>query len=333
MKLEVKFVFLFFGFLFLLGFVSAGIFDKTCGDGTLDGECSEYESYFCLDGELIENPSECGCPDNFEVVEGECFSEFKTNPKEISLDYTLRGKKGEIDLKVYGGVKNYLFELPDTISYSSGEQPDRIDFKLRGVDEPIQKDFLIPLLVKIQNEDKDKLDQARIAISLVQNFDFGYSGEVVSFNSHEINYSRYPYETLYDQQGVCGEKSELLVFLLREIGYETVFFYNKLENHESVGIKCPEEYGHVGTGYCFVETTGPAIMTNNENEYLGGIKLTSKPEVIKISEGDSLEDDLEEYRDAKTEIKINNVIREKNRLNFFRYLQARRLNKYYGLNE
>lgn len=330
MRTKIYFLFL-FGFFILLSFVSAGIFDKTCGDGTLNGECSEHKSYSCFKGKLVESPEFCGCPESFEFFEGFCVSEYQTESKEISLNYTFRGKDEKINLVVYKGVADYLFDLPDSISYSAGEQPQRIDFKLRGIEEPIQEDFLIPLVVEIQNLDKDKEDQARIAISVVQNLDFGYSGDIISFGRNEVNYSRYPYETLYDMQGVCGEKSELLAFLLKEIGYDVAFFYNNLENHESIGIKCPVEYSLADSGYCFVETTGPSIMTNNENIYLGGIKLTSQPEVIQISEGDSLPGNLREYRDADRQIRINNLILEKERINIFRYLQLKSLDNYYGL--
>ena len=151
--------------------------------------------------------------------------------------------------------------------------------------------------------------------------------------TQEINYSRYPYEVLYDMQGVCGEKSELLAFLLREIGYGVTFFYHKQENHESLGIKCPIEYSLGNTGYCFIETTGPSIITDNEIEYVGGIKLFSEPEVMIISEGTSLGDDLYEYEDAKDLRNIRRTIEKKGKINIFKSRKLEELNEKYGLIE
>ena len=143
-----------------------------------------------------------------------------------------------------------------------------------------------------------------------------------------MNYSRYPYEVLYDEEGICGEKSELLAFLLREIGYETVLFYNQEENHESVGIKCPIEESYKRTGYCFVETTGPSIITDDSIEYMGNIVLTSEPEIIHISSGYSLGKYLEEYKDAD-ELKSL----KKNPFVLFRESRFQRLKEKYGLIE
>ena len=132
-------------------------------------------------------------------------------------------------------------------------------------------------------------------------------------------------------QGVCGEKSELLVFLLRELGYGIVFFYHQEENHESVGIKCPEEYSLRKSGYCFVETTGSSIITDDEIEYVGGVKLLSQPEIFKISEGESLEEDLYEYKDAKKWIEIRNDIKENRELDVLKYFRWKSLKEKYGL--
>ena len=119
-----------------------------------------------------------------------------------------------------------------------------------------------------------------------------------------------------------------MAFLLKEMGYGVVLFYYSAENHISVGIKCPIEYSLNNTGYCFIETTGPAIITDNSIGYIGGIKLTSEPKIIFISEGDSLNDNLYEYKDAKDMKKINEVI-EKNGL--FNSFKLEKLRKKYGL--
>jgi len=297
-----------------------------CGDGTAFGECSENKPYFCEDGVLVDKASICGCPEILYESGEFCISDYQTNPKEIDLDYTLRGEESTINLIVYKGMKDYLFDLPNTISSANGEQISRADFKLRNINNKEQRELILPLVTRIQNLADTQEDQARIAISLVQNIEFGWSGDTVKIGRNEINYSRYPYETLYDLQGVCGEKSELLAFLLKELNYGVALFYHSSENHEALGIECDDKYSLSNTGYCFVETTGPSIITDNQITYVGGLTLTSEPEYIFISNGEALGEDIYEYKDAKKLIKIR-----KNGINFIEKFFYNKLSKKYGL--
>ena len=257
-------------------------------------------------------------------------SRYQSNPKVINISYILDNEEKDIPFIVYEGMADYLFDLSDFITYSNGDGPQRRDFKLRKINEENQKVLLMSLVIKIQNLADNKKDQARIAISLVQNIPFGFSDEQVTIGENSINYSRYPYEVLYEQEGICASKSELLVFLLREIGYETVFFYHKLENHDSVGIMCPRRYGLLNTSYCFIETTGPSIIIDNENVYLEGVKLISYPEIINSSEGDSL-GYMYEYRDAKALKRIRRGIEETGKTNLFRRARLNKIIEKYRL--
>ncbi|GBE19848.1 MAG TPA: hypothetical protein ENG87_02555 [Candidatus Pacearchaeota archaeon] len=272
---------------------------SSCGDKTPDGACSLRKPYFCSEGVLVENAINCGCPENLTKKGNSCISKYQNNSKNITLKYLLRGEESEINFLVYEDMANYLSGLPKTIHYGEGETPSRSDFKFRNINEAEQRELLLPLVTEIQNIANTQEDQMRIAISLVQNIPFGGTREIYRFANGMMEAPRYPYEVLYDERGVCGEKSELLTFLLREIGYGVVIFYYPSENHESVGIKCPKQYSLKNTSYCFIETTGPAIITDNGIEYSGGIKLTSQPEMIILSNGDSLKNDLYEYDDAK----------------------------------
>jgi len=300
------FLFVIFAFFFIgiIGFLlesprSVFYKDNLCGDGSLENTCSLNKPYFCSNSLLIGKASVCGCDKNSTLFGDSCFSEFQLEPKEITMKYVLRGKEYEINYTVYKGMTDYISALPVFINYKGNESPSRADFKLRNLDEAEQRKLLLPLVVEIQNRAHEKEEQARIAISVAQNLEWGFSDKETVYRGTKLPYSRYPYEVLYDSQGVCGEKSELLVFLLREIGYGVVIFYNQEENHESVGIKCPIEKSWHESGYCFVETTGPSIITDNSIEYVGGLKIESEPEILFISDGDSLSGDMYEYGDAE----------------------------------
>ena len=302
-----------------------------CGDGTFNENCSLRKPYFCLNKTLIEKASVCGCPEVLSMQGDLCISKYQNGSKDITLNYILRGEEGKIDFVVYKGMDDYITGLPKTIFYEQGETPSRRDFKLRNINEAEQRELLLPLITKIQNFAQNKVDQMRIAVSIVQNIPYGESGEIITVGRNQINHSRYPYEVLYDVQGACEGRSELLAFLLKEIGYGVVLFYYPLENHEAVGIRCPLEYSLNNTGYCFVETTAPSIISNNQGYYIGWGELLSEPEMILISGGDSLEKNLYEYKDARDLIKISKIIEEKGELNIFRHNKLESLREKYGL--
>jgi len=322
-----------FLFVFVWNFFSDRLDDKesvpTCGDGSFYDTCNLNKPYYCdaETGKLVEKASICGCPDGMSKSGESCFSNYQTQPKEVSLKYVLRGEEKSLDFVVYTGMVNYLSELPKSINYASGERLLRSDFKLRNINNQEQKQLLLPLLIAIQNEAESKEDQVRIAVSLVQNIEFGNSNKTLNLpGDNGITYSRYPYEVLFDRMGVCGEKSELLAFLLKEMGYGVVFFYHQEENHESLGIKCPVRYSVDDSGYCFIETTGPSIMTDTGIEYVGGIRLRSQPEIILVSNGDSLGLNMYEYKDAKEMMKLRD-----NSFVFFKETRFNRLMEKYGL--
>ncbi len=122
--------------------------------------------------------------------------------------------------------------------------------------------------------------------------------------------NRYPYEVLYDHKGVCGEKSRLLAFIIKELSYAVYLLDYEKEDHMAVALKCPMEYSQYsynGTGYCFVETTLASIMTDNTGKYsTTGEKLTSIPTLITVSDGKEFPAG-EEYADAQEWIRLNQV--------------------------
>jgi hypothetical protein len=270
-----------------------------CGDGTPYGVCSLRRPYFCDNGTLIEKASICGCSENSKREDDTCITDYMKEPREVTLQYIINGQKKEISFLTYKGMKDYVENITRVISYNQGDIPKRADFKNKAINEKTQIEFLNPLIVAIQNSEKNEEDQLRAAVSIVQHIPYNLSSEKISFEGIEINYSRYPYEVIYENAGICGEKTTLLALILKEMGYDVVIFYNKEENHESLGVKCPVEYSFKNTGYCFIETSGPAIISDNSIEYVGGVKIKSYPEIIPVSYGKMLPKNLKEYKDAR----------------------------------
>lgn len=282
---------------------------QTCGDGSLYGTCSLDKPYYCDNGTLTKNASSCGCPTGSTELRGYCFAKYQNDSKISTFEYVLDGKNGTINYTLYGGLANYLYSLPEPIYYVSGGALQRSNITLKIINNQNQYNLLEGLAKDIENlAPNSKVDQARIAISLVQNIPWGASDKKVTLLGATMDYSRYPYQVLYDNEGLCGEKSELLAFLLRDIGYRVALFYYPSQNHEAVGIKCPVQDSLNGTGYCFVETSGPAIISDSKLVYAGGVTLNDSFQLIVLSDGISLPNNLPEYSDAKTLESLQNRI-------------------------
>jgi hypothetical protein len=320
-------------FLFIIFFIlSEQQTPAVCNDGTLYNECSEIKPYLCLNGTLKEKALICGCNDLAKKSNDKCVPEYQNQPKQIVLNYTLNGKNGKINFTVYENLSNYLSEIPRYIETVDGKEATLLDFKLKSLDEKKQKQLLLPLVVAIENSAKNKDDQARIAVSIVQNIPFGSKNKTLNFGRIDIEYYRYPYEVLYDLRGVCGEKSELLSFLLRELKYGSAFFYYPKENHEAIGIKCPVKKSLNNSGYCFIETTGPSIITDSKTEYTSIGQLTSTPQIIPIGGNLSFgENNFYEYHDAKILEGIRQDSRDYGVINYLQHFQFVDFVKKYGL--
>lgn len=272
-----------------------------CNDGTIYSECSVQKPYYCAEGNIIKKATKCGCPQNYIAENENCINALEITPEQRTFTYILRGKQDSITTTVYKELDLYLSEIPRTY-YCDPECPSSQEQELKYIDNPEQKRHVLEIARQIKEKTPNKADQARIAISLVQSMPYA-DGE----RRRDTLTGRYPYEVLYDQKGVCGEKSGLLVFLLREIGYGTALFHYNPERHMTVGIKCPLNYSYKNTGYCFIETTEPIMATYVPKEYVEIGELKSEPEIIQINDGNSFDSVKEEYDDARELERINKL--------------------------
>jgi len=216
------------------------------------------------------------------------------NPHVRSYPYIIRGEPRAIEnITTYGALSKMLSEVSRSY-YCDPACPSEEELALLVLDQKEQLEGIRPLAFKITQATQNKDDQVRIAISLVQNIPYNMAG----FLGWDTA-GRYPYEVLYENLGVCGEKSQLLALLLREIGYGVALLRFNHENHMAVGIKCPKKYSFRGTGYCFVETSLASIPTDDQGDYTETGKLVSAPEVIVIADGMSFDSVQEEWNDAQ----------------------------------
>lgn len=206
----------------------------------------------------------------------------------IRFPFTLKGSSGYIGLTVYEQI---YYEIIKKLPLRLVNGLDQV-FYLTLLQHDEQKKALKSLVNSIKNLGKrNQYDDLRIATSLVQQIPYG---KIKNYQERRF----YPYEVLYNQCGVCEDKSILLAFLLKELGYGVVLLEFETERHMAVGIKVPEEFSYKKTGYAFVETTIPTIISDCHCDYVNTGKLTSAPLIIPVSEGKPFMGVQDEYRDA-----------------------------------
>lgn len=224
----------------------------------------------------------------------------ETGMTQQSFKYTLQGKPGTIDIKLYYGVYDKILSQPsffECTRYMGDSSPCTTEeirqSNLKFINDSTSKKYLDELVSSIKMKTSNTDDQARIAINLVQQIPYDTSRLYSKSTA-----TRSPYEVLYDNKGDCDEKSRLLAYLLRGLGYGVVLFDFSSESHMAVGIKSPLEYSYKNSGYAFIESTQPSIPTDALGDYVGTGKLTSTPKIIQISEGNLFSSVSEEYYDA-----------------------------------
>ncbi len=220
--------------------------------------------------------------------------------KTVKLVYVLNGREGNIDFTVYQSLNQY-----GAPSRFYGRTSQR-DMQIAVMDNPLSSKEMDRLIDGIRAQTDIPGDQARIAISLVQQIPYDH-GSILSGNLK----NRCPYQVVYDQIGACGEKAKLLAYLLRGLGYKVALF-RWGNTHEAVGLGCPISQQWAATGYCFIEAAKAVIPTDKPNMYgiAGDTELGDDPEVIPISAGNILDlyeekMNADEYRSLQKSLQKN----------------------------
>ncbi len=219
---------------------------------------------------------------------------FRNSPKSHDYLYYVNGRK-TLSFTTYGGLNEHFSKTSHTYRY---DYVNEVIMKL--LKDSYQDEYLDPFIVEIEGTSISPETQARVAISLVQHIPYSWS----RYSGTGYDWY-YPYETLHSDQGVCSDKSLLLAYLLNKLGYDVVLF--EFSDHMAVGVKCNSQYSFQNSGYAFIETTQPTIITYVPEDYIGGFKITSDAKIIHLpGRGKSL-DVSEEYRDAQELKKLESM--------------------------
>ncbi|HOX10613.1 MAG TPA: hypothetical protein P5323_03470 [Candidatus Moranbacteria bacterium] len=178
--------------------------------------------------------------------------------KKFQWEY--KGKKYSLEKTLHQSVYDYYKSKPKEYSYSA-ELPANWEEEYYAMF--LKSDPADPTIAELVNQIKElgkknnlSDDQiVELAIGFVQTipYDDAKAANILQETGNEE--MLYPYEVLWDQSGVCSDKSLLAYALLREMGYGVALFEFEQEKHMAAAVECPQNYSNYDSGYCFVETT------------------------------------------------------------------------------
>ena len=279
--------------LFVIALVTGGLFGAVKLIGFLSTQYnSENFPVGIVDQESSSSPEQNSSPVSNQE-ENPFLEKTGLNNKSYSFEYQCQSYS--LTLPLYGSVYEYYAALDKGYYYQGTLPTDWQGQYYLGFLESNQDQEIIDYLIDTVSIGLDINDSDELVIaitSFVQNLTYDcqklFSYENLDGKGFETNF---PYETLFLQEGVCGDFSILLGKILNDLGYGAAFFVFDHNNHMAVGIECPvgnATYIQDGVGYCYIETTASGRIGVKPTQF-NGINFTEKPEIIKIANGKSFQ--------------------------------------------
>lgn len=186
-------------------------------------------------------------PEYYDYCQGKRVEINFSNPEYSEFKFNYKDKIFSYKINLYQDLYSFSDNLKnqdcyfDTNKYSEGflEDPYNNNFV-----DAISKDFIS---LKDKGYSNDEI--VEIATIFVQSIPYGT-------DYTELN--RYPYETLYEKEGNCLDKSLILVGILKNLDYKTYIITGESDSdyHALVGIGCDKgNLIYRGQEICFIETT------------------------------------------------------------------------------
>ena len=213
-------------------------------------------------------------------------ADYRQSPKTTTFSYFMDGNQKTLTFTTFGGLSDFFSGKSHSYHY---DPENGVIVEL--LENEVQNEYMRPFIEMIRKRSITSDDQAKIAISLVQRIP--YNGNRYSRTATDWYY---PYETVHNNKGSAADKSVLLAYILNELGFETVLF--EFPSHMAVGVKTSSRYSFYDTGYAYIETTRPTIITYEPDTSYGGFSLSQNPRIINLSGGRRALDVSAEYGDA-----------------------------------
>lgn len=184
------------------------------------------------------------------------------DPREATFKWTYKKRPYELKLTLYKSVYDFYRSGPKEYSYT-GDLPANWEedyYSMFVQPNPVDKTIatLAENLKTLATRNRLSEDQTvEMVLAFVQAIPYDDQKAIKIEQNDQLEKPNYPYEALYENKGVCSDKSFLLTAILREMGYGTVLFEYKDQKHIAVGIQCPIDKSNYHSGFCYAETTQP----------------------------------------------------------------------------
>ena len=176
--------------------------------------------------------------------------------KKVEIDFS-NPKYNEFEFNYESNKFNYKINLYNDLYYFSDNLKEQDCYYRKGFYERYFLDPYNNNLVKLISEDFISLREkgfsdnelVEIATLFVQSIHYG---------TDKSDLNRYPYETMYEKEGNCYDKSILLAGILKNLGYEVYALLGDSEEeyHAIIGLVCEDgNMVYNGKNICFIETT------------------------------------------------------------------------------
>ena len=214
------------------------------------------------------------------------------NPKTVNYQWSYKGKEYSVEETLYGNIDAYYKEHPVKALYEGdSEEKYYNNFALNLENE---KDATISDVVSdIKAEGvKNNLSEEEIlelVIAFVQDIpydDAKYNTMISDSGAAEESWPRFPYEVLYDNAGICTDKSLLAVAMVNKLNYGTALFALDGKEHMAPAVQCTQGYSSYNSGYCYTEVTntGFKIGDSTVGDMEGG-KAVTKTSIKNAEDG------------------------------------------------
>jgi len=237
------------------------------------------------------------------------------SPQTKNFEWQYHGQTYALEATLYDSFYTFYRDLPTGVPLMGESEQDRAWWtKLNALFlRPVEGDATVSDIARALGElgERNGLNENQ-RIELVAAFVQSIPYDQGKTNRREAGLdgvdekTTYPYEVLYDQTGVCQDKSYLAYRLLQElgIGASIFLFPDPRDNHMAVGVRCPPEYANYNSGYCFLETTG----TGNKIGIIPSLVSESRVATARIEISDVLHDQSENQYQTLGRVEILNEV-------------------------
>lgn len=183
-----------------------------------------------------------------------------TGEKEITFDWNYKNKKYSLSEKFYASYYDFYANSAKGYRYVGDlDQNWKTKYFQRFIDGASGDDIIEKvaddILKQGQANHLSEDETAELTLAFVQSISYDETRGQAIINGDTSIVMQFPYETLYRQTGVCGDKSFLAARLIKDLGYGTALFEFEKEKHMALGIQCDSQYANYQSGYCYAETT------------------------------------------------------------------------------